>query len=238
MNAIDVYVAQFFSTLCAHHPLIDSFLFELTSSYFLKGQIVMVMFWWAWFSPGPQRLSRRRILVSTIVACVLALAVGRIMVSSLPPRARPIDNPVFRFQPPVPMDETPDSSSFPSDHAILFFALATGILFTSRRLGALALTWVAVIVCLPRLWLGYHYPSDILAGGLIGSGFMLALNWHKLRAKIADPVLALCMARPQLVYAGLFLFSYQVAEMFNPVRRALHLLHHPATTAMISILNR
>jgi hypothetical protein len=67
---------------------------------------------------------------------------------------------------------------------------------------------------------------------------VLALNWHKLQAKIADPVLALCRARPQLVYTGLFLFSYQVAEMFNPLRRALFLLHHPSTTAVISTLSR
>jgi membrane-associated phospholipid phosphatase len=236
VNTIDTHLAQFFSSLTRLHPSLDSLALFLTSSYFLKGQVVMLMFWWTWFSPGPQKSSQRRILLLTLLACLLALALGRVMVSSLPSRERPIDNPIFRFNLPFSADQTPDSSSFPSDHAILFVALAMGIFLASRRVGTLAFAWVAVIVCLPRLWLGFHYLSDILAGGLIGSGFVLAFNWQKLQRRIADPILALCEGRPQLLYVALLVFSYQVAELFNPMRRLLVLLHHPGASAIVSVL--
>jgi hypothetical protein len=55
-------------------------------------------------------------------------------------------------------------SSFPSDHACLFFALATGLCLISPVIGGLALLHASLIVSLPRIYLGLHYPTDVLAG--------------------------------------------------------------------------
>jgi undecaprenyl-diphosphatase len=54
--------------------------------------------------------------------------------------------------------------SMPSDHATAAFAIAFGILlFLSRRWG-LVLTAAAVAIGVARVWVGVHYPGDVLAG--------------------------------------------------------------------------
>jgi len=58
-------------------------------------------------------------------------------------------------------------ASFPSDHAAAAFAIS-GVLFAfHRRLGALAL-FFCVLVMYARVYVGDHYPTDVLAGMLIG----------------------------------------------------------------------
>jgi undecaprenyl-diphosphatase len=59
------------------------------------------------------------------------------------------------------------SFSFPSGHAAFFFALATTTAVFDRRLGILLLIGAA-LVSLARVAAGIHYPSDVLAGALIG----------------------------------------------------------------------
>jgi undecaprenyl-diphosphatase len=59
--------------------------------------------------------------------------------------------------------------SFPSDHAAAAFAIAFAVLAFSRRAGALFLV-VATAIGLSRIALGMHYPSDVLAGALVGFG--------------------------------------------------------------------
>jgi hypothetical protein len=60
----------------------------------------------------------------------------------------------------------------PSDTAALAFALAAVAWSSSRRLGAAAVAWAAVVTCLPRLYIGYHYLSDLLVGvgAAVGGG--------------------------------------------------------------------
>ena len=57
--------------------------------------------------------------------------------------------------------------SFPSDHAAVAFAIAFAVLAYSRR-GGIAFLAAATLVGLSRIALGMHYPSDVLAGALIG----------------------------------------------------------------------
>jgi undecaprenyl-diphosphatase len=57
--------------------------------------------------------------------------------------------------------------SFPSDHAAAAFAIAFAVFAFSRRGGALFLAG-ATLIALSRIALGLHYPSDVLAGMLVG----------------------------------------------------------------------
>ncbi|OHA01356.1 MAG: hypothetical protein A3C11_01770 [Candidatus Sungbacteria bacterium RIFCSPHIGHO2_02_FULL_49_12] len=61
------------------------------------------------------------------------------------------------------------SSSFPSGHAVFFFALATGLWFYDRRLGLIA-GIVALLVSTARVIAGVHWPVDIVGGFVVGVG--------------------------------------------------------------------
>lgn len=57
--------------------------------------------------------------------------------------------------------------SFPSDHAALAFAIAVAVFLAHRRWGIIFLI-AAMFVALGRVFVGVHYPSDVLMGAVIG----------------------------------------------------------------------
>ncbi|XRO75232.1 phosphatase PAP2 family protein [Methanocaldococcus sp. 28A] len=73
-------------------------------------------------------------------------------------------------------------SSFPSGHTTLAFTLATSFLYYSRKIGLLFLIW-AILVAYSRVYVGVHYPFDIIAGMIIGvlCGFLIKIDKSKVR---------------------------------------------------------
>lgn len=107
---------------------------------------------------------------AAVLFAVLATAVlGMLVLKPLFGRVRPFVAYEFAglLIPP------PSGDSFPSNHSMVSFAAATALcLVPSKGRGAMALKVAAVIVaCLiafSRLYLYVHYPSDILAGAVVG----------------------------------------------------------------------
>jgi undecaprenyl-diphosphatase len=62
---------------------------------------------------------------------------------------------------------TPHDPSFPSGHTALAFALGTSIFLHDKKYGALFFLG-STLVALGRVLANVHYPSDIIAGALIG----------------------------------------------------------------------
>ena len=72
------------------------------------------------------------------------------------------------------------SSGFPSGHAALSSAvyfsaslLATGV---ARGFLLSLAGFIVLVIGFSRIYLGVHYPSDVLAGWCVGAGFVLALS--------------------------------------------------------------
>lgn len=89
--------------------------------------------------------------------------------------------------------------SFPSDHAVMAGAVATGLLIAWRRLGVLAVP-AALLMAFARVYIAAHYPWDVLAGLLVGAA-VVALGWLLLRTPLTAVTDALRRTRP---LSGLF----------------------------------
>ncbi|KKP32693.1 MAG: hypothetical protein A2312_03895 [Candidatus Staskawiczbacteria bacterium RIFOXYB2_FULL_32_9] len=76
-------------------------------------------------------------------------------------------------------------ASFPSGHACFYFALSTIIYFYHKKLG-IAFYIFSLLIVFSRVFVGIHWPSDILAGAVIGviMGFTLNILFRKHAHKI------------------------------------------------------
>jgi len=71
--------------------------------------------------------------------------------------------------------DTPATYSFPSGHATVSFACATVLALAVPRL-SLPLFTLAVLISFSRVYVGVHYPFDVLAGAVLGIAIAIALR--------------------------------------------------------------
>ncbi|PDY44641.1 undecaprenyl-diphosphatase [Bacillus pseudomycoides] len=67
-------------------------------------------------------------------------------------------------------------NSFPSDHTILFFSICVSFWLIRKKEGWLWLM-LAFCVAISRIWVGVHYPIDVVTGALVGSISALFVYW-------------------------------------------------------------
>jgi hypothetical protein len=76
------------------------------------------------------------------------------------------ERPLIEGHPPLA--RAPSKLSFPSAHATSSLAAATALGQVEPRARP-ALLGLAAAICISRPYLGMHYPSDVLAGALLGA---------------------------------------------------------------------
>ena len=216
----DDQIALWLNHLVGSRPALDRFIYDIAASPLLKGGLFMAFLWWQWFRHDEARAARRETILTALAGAILAIGVARILQLVLPFRERPLHDTGLALVMPTGMKpETLDGwSSLPSDHAVLFFALATMVLRLHRRLGVAAFLWVALMVCLPRLYLGYHYASDIVSGAAVGVGVMTLSLAYLRPPLLARPLLRWERAHATSFYSLAFLATLQLTLLFQDVR--------------------
>lgn len=116
-------------------------------------------------------------------AALIALAIGQV-IGNLVDRARPYDTLTNVH---LLVHRTADFS-FPSDHATVVGAVAAGLWFVDRRLGVVAAV-AAAMMAFTRVYVGAHYPFDVLAGLALGAGVAI------LGRKLIVPLLSRLVGR-------------------------------------------
>lgn len=112
-----------------------------------------------------QKDRRKRLYL--IFFSTLSLVVSRGIIETIINKFFFQDRPFVVFQ-TIPLIEHATTASFPSGHAVVFFTIATLIfLLVSRKWGIWFFAF-ATLMGLARIYVGVHYPLDILVGALIG----------------------------------------------------------------------
>jgi membrane-associated phospholipid phosphatase len=123
--------------------------------------LLMIACWWQARRGNPAVMAQA---LSVPVAVVLAYVVNDV-VKSIFNEVRPCQViPTHTLQPcPGPTDW-----SFPSNHSAIAAAAAIALLLIDRRLGAIAVP-AALFMGFARIWVGAHYPHDVLVGFVVGA---------------------------------------------------------------------
>lgn len=113
-----------------------------------------------WFLGDP---SKQRIVFYACVASIVALVLAKWGISPAVGHPRPfVEGTVHQLVAHVP------DPSFPSKHASFVFALSAASFFIGRRFGSWMML-LAVLTGVSRVYVGVHYPGDILGGFILGS---------------------------------------------------------------------
>lgn len=132
------------------------------------------------------------LVVGSAIFCVL-FADGLVdgIIKQLAERWRPLNDPTFKYMVQVVDDIRPKGYSFCSAHAANTMSLAVffSLLIRSKMLTITLVIW-SLINCWTRLYLGVHYPSDILCGMIIGIivGILVYLLYYKIYLRISPKI--------------------------------------------------
>lgn len=225
LQAADLYLLHMINPLAGQWPMLDRVVGVFRDVHPAKAAPVVALWWWLWFTfrTDPQMRAR---LLAVLVISFPAIALGRVMALALPLRLRPLHEPGMSITPPEGMPEQMLSgwSAMPSDHAVMFMSIAVGLWFASRAAGAVAVAFAMVFVCLPRVYSGLHYPSDILVGSLTGALVALALMPWLTRRIGRIPLGQLNRVQEASITFASLIVSLQIATMFETPRYLLRSL--------------
>ncbi len=162
MNSFDLFGYHLINSLAGHHSIIDKIM-SFFAQYALE--LYVVLFILAWFTlPKPESQKRHALVVagfSGILALCFNVLIGHFFF-----RPRPfVALPKGTFTQLIPHST---GTSFPSDHTSGSFGFAAG----SWRKTSLWVRWsftiLALVVAFARVYTGVHWPTDVLAGVVIG----------------------------------------------------------------------
>jgi len=167
---VDYRLEQWINRPAGEHPALDTVMRDAASwGEWVFGGIVIAWLLYAWLRGT--RVDRRGALAA-LFGAVIALGVNQVM-SHIWNRPRPFVDHAHAVH--VLLAYSRDAS-FPSDHAAAGFAIATALVLVHRRWGIAALA-AAALMSYARVFVGLHYPGDVLAGALVG----IAVGWALMR---------------------------------------------------------
>lgn len=167
-DRMDYTLEQWIIAPAGHTPWLDT-LARLVAGWSEPAFIALIMGWFllGWWRGLPRE---RQGAITALLAAGTGLAINQ-GIGRLWNRPRPFVSHPGSVH--LLMTHGRDGS-FPSDHAVAAFAIATVLACYHWRLG-IATILLAAGVCLARVYAGVHYPGDVLAGALIGTVVALVL---------------------------------------------------------------
>lgn len=217
MTSFDHAVLTYLNHIAHDSPILTKVIVAIYGNSLITGFFV-ALFWWIWFDErdiAHQRAAREKIIAGLLgsLGCVVIV---RLMAALLPFRHRPLTDPLNGLTFPFTGGGWQHWSSFPSDNAALFFLLTVCLLSVSRTIGFIALLDTIFFICFPRVFVGVHYPTDIIGGAVLGIIAGYVAIGERARVYLAKYPLQWMEAHPPSFYASAFLVTFLFANVFWP----------------------
>ncbi|MGE7917134.1 undecaprenyl-diphosphatase [Lysinibacillus xylanilyticus] len=154
-------VFQWINDLAGRFPFLDKGMIFITNSV---PYVVIVFMLFLWFTGNKEKREEKQYTAMYIVfTCLLGLALNAIL-HFVYYHPRPFVTHHVHQLVPHAVD-----SSFVSDHAVLVFSVACTLLLRKDSWKYPVLVW-AIIVGISRIFVGVHYPADVIGGALLSLG--------------------------------------------------------------------
>ena len=168
---MDTSLFEMINQLAGKIPWLDGLMVFSAKYLPILFAIVLVIFYLTF------QARQQRIAVLAGISTLIALGIAQ-SIALLDPRPRPYLTHVAHL-----LIARTNDASFPSDHATFSFAIATMFWLHNRKVGSI-LIGLAALVGFSRVYVGTHYPSDVIGGAALGTAVTFIIDQISKQTKI------------------------------------------------------
>lgn len=168
---MDAEIVRWLNSGVGALPWLDDAIKVVVSDYFTPVALSLLLLC-VWF--GAKTAALRELHQRAVLTAMLGVAFGNLAIQIIGAfmfRDRPYINAPLEL-----LFYQPTDSSFPANPAVVGAAIAAGLWGADRRLGSIAFG-VTALWGLSRVYAGVSYPTDVLAGAVIGIGVVMTVTW-------------------------------------------------------------
>lgn len=168
---MDMKLFELINGLSGRSTVVDNLFIYLTNYGPMLFVLILVAIWFS----RKNKLGRREAVLFALTITFVALFFNQ-LIELIYFRSRPFVTGSVSLL----IEKSAESTSFPSNHAAGAFAIAFALYWRKWKYGTLMIV-LASLLAFSRVFVGVHYPFDVLSGALVAFIAFLLVSWQRKR---------------------------------------------------------